>query len=349
MTGASGFVGAPLCRELLHHGHQVTVLLRGSSCPGPLASLPLRVVRGDVTDPSTVDAAVSGQQAVLHLASVIAYSRAARPLMTAVNVRGTEVVAEACLAHSCRLVHVSSMAAVGASEAPEVLDEDSEFALGRFGMGYVDTKRAAEEIVIGMVRKQGLDAVVVCPTNVYGPGDAQKSSRTTQVKVAQGKFPFYTRGGINVVHVEDCARGIAQAMMRGKPGERYILGGDNLTLHRVFQIIAEAGGSRPPWICLPVWVNFILGVLGIVPYEKVRLAHLYFWYSSEKARRELGFHARPAKEALEESVQWMKKTLPPESFKKTDASRNFILKALGLLAIILIFPTLLLFRWKRFR
>ena len=175
-----------------------------------------------------------------------------RPAMDKVNVGGTDNVVAACRKLKVRrLLHCSSVAAVGASEKRQMLHENSPYTIGHLNLGYFETKRLAEEKVRDAVKRGLLDAVIVNPSTVYGPGDAKKGSRKVQVKVAQGRFPFYPSGGASIVAVHDVVDGMVAAWQKGRTGERYILSGENLLIRDVFRKIAARAGARPPIISLP--------------------------------------------------------------------------------------------------
>jgi dihydroflavonol-4-reductase len=317
VTGATGFVGTWLVRELVRRGEEVRVLHRPSSSLQDLAGLDIVSRPGDVTDPSSVRDAVTGVDTVFHLAGVVGYSRAMRPLMDEVNVHGTHNVVEAMrLNPRARLVYMSSVVAVGASFDGVPLNESSPYTLQHLNLGYFETKRLAEEIVCEASRRGQIDAVILNPSTIYGAGDAKKGSRKTQVKVAQGKLPFYTSGGVSVVSVHDVVAATLRAREVGRAGERYILSGENITIHNLFKRIAALAGVAPPRIGLPDPVVQILGKTGDwlekhgrkgpLSSENAWTAILYHWFDHSKAAKELDFHPRPAQEALGESVEWMR-------------------------------------------
>ncbi|MEZ0391948.1 MAG: NAD-dependent epimerase/dehydratase family protein, partial [Pseudobdellovibrionaceae bacterium] len=183
-------------------------------------------------------------------------------------------------------------------------------------LGYFETKRKAELIVKEACQKNRLDAVILNPSTIYGPGDARKGSRKTQLKVAQGKFKFYTSGGVNVVAVEDAVDGIVSAWKKGRTGERYILSGDNLTIRSLFEMIAKEAGQAPPQILLPGPVLHGIGILGDfmavlgmkspISRENAWTSTLFHWFDSSKAQGELDFKPRPAEMAISQSIQWIK-------------------------------------------
>lgn len=317
VTGANGFLGSWLCRRLQDDGHRVFALVRQTSDLSELEGVRYEKVFGDVTDRASLDRAFQGMDAVFHLAGLIAYKKSELERMKRINVEGTRNVVEACLAAKVpRLVHLSSITAVGAGFTPdEIQTETSKYNIADLHLGYFDTKHDAEKIVIEATRR-GLDAVILNPGTIYGPGDAKKGSRSTQVKVARGRFPFYTTGGVNVIHVEDAVEGIVAAWKRGRAGERYLLGGENLPIKTLFEMIAsEAGVPAPKWK-LPRAVLFAIGTFGdlknrfggkaSVSVENAWSSTLYHYLDNSKAKRELGLKPRPAREAIRASVVWMK-------------------------------------------
>lgn len=318
VTGANGFVGAWVCKGLVADGHEVFALVRPNADLSELEGVPVRFVEGDVTNLAALKSAFQGMDSVFHLAGVIAYRKADRPLMNKVNVEGTTNVLIACEeAKVRRLLHMSSVTAVGAGFKPsQILNEDSAYNLEHLDLGYFETKRKAEALVRAAVQDGKVDAVIVNPSTIYGSGDARKGSRKTQLKVAQGKFPFFTSGGVSIVAVEDAVAGIISAWKNGRSGERYILSGENILIKDLLRIIAEEAGSPPPKWHLPDFVIFAvgrwgdlkakLGMKSSISVENAWSSTLYHWFDHMKAKQELGFNPRPAREAIAASVQWMR-------------------------------------------
>jgi dihydroflavonol-4-reductase len=318
VTGANGFLGSWVVKRLIEEGHEVLSLVRRTSDVSDLDGLNTKFVYGDVTDVHSLLENFKDVDSVFHLAGLIAYKRSERAAMERVNVGGTANVIEACRACKVRrLVHLSSVTAVGAGfTKDQILNEDSPFNLSSLDLGYFETKRTAEILVKEACQKNRLDAVILNPSTIYGPGDAKKGSRKAQVKVAQGKFKFYTSGGVNVVAVEDAVDGIISAWKIGRTAERYILAGENLLIKDLFALIAAEAGQKPPGLLMPAAVLHGLGaagdfmaVLGFrspVSQENAWTSTLFHWFDSSKAQRELKFKPRPAREAIAESVQWMK-------------------------------------------
>ncbi len=317
VTGATGFVGRWLVRSLLGDGVRVRVLVRSRQRLKDLEKLDLDVCLGDVTDPDSVERAVTGCTHIFHLAGVVGYSKGARPLMEQVNVEGTRNVIRALGRFPPqRLIHMSSVTAVGASfDGRQPLNEDSPFNLSHLDLGYFATKRAAEELVLEAYKNQGLPVVIVNPSTIYGPGDAEKGSRGVQLKVAQGRMPFYTTGGVSVVDIDDLVEAVKVAAIQGRLGQRYILSGDNITIQKLFNLIATAAHQRPPQWCLPNSLVHLVGKLGDsleafglrgpLNSENAWTSTLFHWFDHSKATKELNFHPRSAEEAIAKSVAWI--------------------------------------------
>ena len=317
VTGATGFLGSWLCEALLERGYQVFALTRAGSDTSSLASLDIQFIKGDVTDRQAVFTAVEGMDEVFHLAGLIAYQADQNEAMERVNVGGTKNIVDACLSHKTqKLLYLSSVVSFGASLQAQSRNEESEYNLAGYGLGYFDSKRRAEDLVLEACKTQALPAYIVNPSTVYGRGDARKGSRRTQLKVAQGKFPFYPPGGVNVVAVEDVIAGIFLAMEKGVCGRPYILSGENLRLKDLFYEIARAAQVAPPAWPLPGPILSLLGYVGDFLQARGRsfplqshnalTAKLYHWFSSDRAQNELGYRFRPAREAIQQSVAWMR-------------------------------------------
>ncbi len=305
LTGASGFIGAHVAAQLARRGAEVRALCRSEPRVSDWA-------RGDVTDAAAVRRALAGCDAVVHAAALYSYARADAPLMEAVNVEGTRNVLEAAAATGVRRVLLTSSSAtcgpVPGRPATE-LDQPPGWELR---VPYKRTKLAAERLALAA------GAVSVNPTTVVGPGDRRPTPSGKMIRdLVEGRIRAHLRGaGINVVAVEDVARGHALALERGRSGERYILGGEDLWLRDAFALALAAVGRRPPRVALP-WGPVYGAALAadaagrlfsreprLLVLDEVRLARLPLFFSSEKARTELGYAPGPAADALAEAVRW---------------------------------------------
>lgn len=318
VTGANGFLGSWLTRRLVQEGYDTHVLTRPNTDMLGLDALNITNHTGDVLDPQSLNKAFEGAALVFHLAGVIAYRKSERQRMQDVNVLGTQNVIES-IKH-CRvpkLLHLSSVVAIGAGfSEKQILNERSPYNLQHLNLGYFETKRAAEELVVKETKIGNFESYIVNPSTIYGAADAKKGSRSIQLKVARGQFPFYTGGGVNVVAVEDVIDGIMLALKNGKSGERYILSGENWTIQKLFSEIAAAANVPAPTMKLP---NFVLHTLGLVgdtleyfgikggiSRENAWTSTLYHWFDNTKAKSELGFQPRPARFAIQNSVNWIR-------------------------------------------
>lgn len=318
VTGATGFLGSHLCKKLIDEGLELIITSRSQSDLSDLEGLKFEQVTADVTNLESLLRYTKNIDSVFHLAGLVGYSRAQRSSMENVNVIGTKNVVEACIKNKVRrLVHMSSVVAVGASfDGKNPLNETSEYNITHLNLGYFETKRQAELLVKKAVTDRNLDAVILNPSTIYGPGDAKKGSRKTQLKVAQGKFPFYTSGGANVVNVHDVVEATVNAWKIGKTGERYILCSENVTIKQLFELIAAEAGVEPPRIHLPNFVVHALGHVGDllenigkkgpINSENAWTSTLYHWFDSSKAQKEIGLKLTPAKASIAESVSWIK-------------------------------------------
>ena len=316
MTGATGFLGQHLTNDLIKKDLKVSILARKSSNLDFIDNKPVKIFYGDITDPSSLLKATKDKEVVYHLAGLIAYKKTERPFMEEINVRGTDNVLKACVTNQVsKFFHLSSVAAVGASFKPQLIDENFDYNLEGYNLGYFETKRRAEELVIKTFHRTGLKTYLINPSTIYGAGDAVKTSRRTQVKVAQGRFNFYPQGGVNVVYVGDVIKAIDLCLEKGQPARRYIIGGENMTIRELFCTIAEIAGVKAPKIPLSGFLLKSLGFIGdfmgkfsiesSLSSETALIASLYHWFSNRRAKEELGFYPTSAKKALEESVLWM--------------------------------------------
>ena len=318
VTGATGFAGSWVTRFLVERDHEVFVLRRSNSDLSELEGLPVQHLMGDVTDPESVDLAVRQVDHVFHLAGVVGYSKAARELMNQVNIEGTRNLVQSCIKHDIqRLLHFSSVVAVGAGFHPQqILDEESPYNVHHLNLGYFETKKAAEDLVKNACDNKLLNAVIVNPSTIYGPGDAKKGSRGTQLKVARGQFPFYTKGGVSIISIQDVVRATYEAWLHGGIGERYLLSGENITIQKLFKIIAELSGVKPPRLFLPTPLVHGLGKVGDllekmgqkgpINSENAWTSTLYHWFNNDKAKKNLNLHPMSSIEAIETSIRWSK-------------------------------------------
>ena len=308
VTGATGFVGSRLVRDLVAGGAAVRVLRRPTSRLDLLGASAREVQHalGDVTDPASVRDAVDGVEVVYHVAAAVAFGPAARRRLRDVNVRGTRAVVDAALdAGVGRLVHTSSIAALGRPERPGgVIDESAVWTASRSNTAYARSKRDADlEVLRGVA--EGLDAVAVHPALVFGPGARPREGTGRVVeRVARGGVPLAPPGGTAVVDVADVSAGLRAACERGGTGERYVLAAENLSWTAVLGALAHALGTAPPRGTAPPALLRLVGALaeagGVLARSEpsltratARSAAETYRYANDKAVRDLGLSFRP--------------------------------------------------------
>ena len=313
VTGATGLVGNNVVRGLLASGRRVRVLTRETADPRPLAGLDVEMLRGDVRDPQAVGRAVHGAEAVVHAAAYVHIGWRGLETARAVNVEGTRHVAQAACAEGARLVHVSSIDALGSGTRQQPADEDTP-PQGGVLCPYVVTKREAETAVMECVAR-GLQAMIVNPAYVIGPYDWKPSSGRMLLHVARGWGLFAPRGGNSYCDVRDVAAGVLAALSRGRPGRRYILGGPVLSYFRAWRIFAEVTGGTPPVVpagrLMRIGAGYagdlftkLTGREGDVNSAATALSAQRRNYSSSRAEAELGYRARPLRDAARAAWNW---------------------------------------------
>jgi dihydroflavonol-4-reductase len=309
VTGATGFIGSHVVRALLERGDDVRVTVRPSSPLDALEGLEFERVVGDVTDRAAMRRAARGVARVFHVAGTTNLRMGAEQLLR-INAEGTRNVLEASLAAGVeRVVHVSSVAAIGPARRGGALDE-RHVRTGPLGIPYADAKHAAEVEAL-RVAARGLDVVLACPAHVFGAGDDRRSSTEVVRRFLLRRIPAYVDGAICVVDVEDVAAGLLLCDERGATGERYIFGTRNYTWQRLFGELQQLSGIEGPAVRLPVRAALALaeasvrapGPTLITPAE-VRAAAHWWTYRSTKARRELGWTTRPHEETVEATVRY---------------------------------------------
>ena len=315
VTGASGFLGWHVARVLVERGYPVRALVRpGSRVDG----LDLEVVTGDLRDPASLDRAAAGCGLVFHVAADYRLWAKDPTELYRSNVDGTRNLLDAVRkAGAERVVYTSTVGCIGVPHGG-LGDETTPVSLDDMAGDYKRSKFLAEQVALDYAR-QGLPVVIVNPTAPIGDHDV-KPTPTGKVVLdfLNGDMPAFIDTGLNVVDVRDTADGHLLACERGRSGERYILGSENLTLAQILQKLAAITGRKAPAMRLPYAVAYCAGMCstawaGItgtpprVPIEAVRMARKKMWVSHEKARRELGFQPGPAETALRRAVEWFQK------------------------------------------
>lgn len=321
VTGVSGFVGSAVALKLAASGARARGLVRASSARTNLAHFPGELVEGDARDPVAMARAMVGVRHLYHVAADYRIWARDPEEIVRNNRASAATVMEAALAAGVeRIVYTSSVATLlpgdhrssGGRPSDETRPATPEQAVG----AYKRSKVVAERLVEAMVATQGLPAVIVNPSTPIGPRDARPTpTGRIIVEAASGRMPAFVESGLNLVHVDDVADGHIAAMARGRIGERYVLGGQDVALREMLATVAGIVGRKPPTVRIPraplfplAWVNEqVARVTGKDPFltlDSLRMAAHDMYYSSAKAEAELGYRARPYREALAEAIAW---------------------------------------------
>src|SRR5438093_8956240 len=317
VTGASGFIGSSVVRALLDRGDRVRALIEPARDDDSLAGLPVERVVGDVRDAATVDEAVGGISTVFHLAAVYRFWAADPDLFYDVNVGGTMNVLRAAQRAKChRVVYTSTVGTIGVAENGRLASEQSVVHFEHLFGHYKRSKYLAEHEVL-RAGAGGLPVVLVHPTFPVGEGDsAPTPTGRTILEFLNGRIPAYVDTALNVVHVDDVARGHVLAARHGRRGRSYVLGGENMTLQQMLATLADVSGLKAPRVrlsaraVLPVvrsaeWFEgSVLRREPVLPSEPVRMATTHMVYDDSRARTELGYTSIPARAALARAARW---------------------------------------------
>jgi dihydroflavonol-4-reductase len=319
VTGASGFVGSAVVRALQTAGYPVRALVRESSPRGNLSGLDVELALGDMRDPTAVASAMQDVRYVMHVAADYRLWSPDRDDIRRNNVAGTRTVMQAALRSGVeRIVYTSSVAALELRADGQAGDESVAMAEHAAIGAYKRSKVAAQDLVEAMIARDALPAVIVNPSTPIGPRDIRPTpTGRIIVEAARGRMPGYVDTGLNLVHVDDVAAGHVAALVRGKIGERYILGGQDVLLADMLRDIAAHVGRRPPRVRMPrrllypaaVVAEMLASRTGREPFltlDGLRMARYRMFFSSAKAMRDLGYVARPYAEGLRDAVEWFR-------------------------------------------
>jgi dihydroflavonol-4-reductase len=317
ITGANGFVGSAVLRYLLEESHDVRVLVRPGSNRQNLKSLPIEIVEGDLTNSNSLKSAVIGCKFIFHVAADYRLWIPNPEVMYQTNVDGTRLLMQhAADAGIEKIIYTSSVATLGINSDKTPANEETPVSLKDMIGYYKRSKYMAEEEVHKLVKMLNLPVTIVNPSTPIGPRDI-KPTPTGRIIVdcLSGRIPAYVDTGLNIAHVDDVARGHLLALEKGEIGERYILGGEDLSLKSILEIICVIGKRKPPKVSIPhnlilpiaklieVWAQFTK-VEPLTTVDGIRLAKKHMFFTSAKAKEKLGYESRPAKQAIEDAINW---------------------------------------------
>ncbi len=314
ITGANGFLGSRLAELLSEVGFEVRTFGR-SPISERLAKLKVNHFQGDITEPDSLKSALNGVGAVFHLAGLVSYRRSDYDLLHKTNVVGTRNVMKSCLdAGIERVINMGSIAGMGVPKPGELGTEELEYNLKGHGLYYCDTKFEAEQEAMRFA-KQGLPVLSLNPGITFGEGDTHPHHHTIFRFMQSGWFVGYPAGGVMFSDIEDVAAVCVASLVKGEPGQRYVIGSANMTYKEAGEALARVLGGKPPYFQLPNWLCESAGVIceSIFPLFNKRpaltwqvawLSQQKIFFSSDKAVNELGLHQTPFEETLKRTASY---------------------------------------------
>lgn len=317
ITGANGFVGSAVMRHCLDAGQEVRVIVRPGSDRKNLEGLPVEIFEGDLQDKTSLEDAVNKCNAVFHVAADYRLWIPDPDNMYQTNVTGTrDLMLASADAGVEKIVYTSSVAVLGLNSDGTPANEDTSVAIEDMIGHYKRSKYLAEKEVLKLVDENRLPAIIVNPSTPIGPRDIKPTpTGNIIVDTLNDRMPAYVDTGLNIAHVDDVAKGHLLAFEKGKIGERYILGGENLSLQVILGIICELTDKQAPKIKLPH--NLIIPIAWCMErwadiskkepratVDEIRMSRKLMYFSSDKAHIELGYQSRPAKEAIKDAIDW---------------------------------------------
>ncbi len=320
VTGATGFVGSAVARRLLADDVPVRVLVRPSSDLANVEGLTVECAVGDLNDPASLRDACKGCSALFHVAADYRLWTRDPETMLATNVDGSRSLIRAAMEAGVeKIVYTSSVAALGNTGTGAAADESTPVTLDDMIGTYKRSKFIAEEAVRQLIADEAAPVVIVNPSAPVGPRDIKPTPTGRMiVEAAAGRMPAFVDTGLNVVHVDDVAEGHFLAWRKGRVGERYIVGGQNMTLAEILAEIAQICGRKPPTVRIPrlaimpiaamaeAWTRLTGGEEPFVTIDGLKMAKKKMYYSSAKAEQELGYEARPVNEAFVDAISWFR-------------------------------------------
>lgn len=315
ITGASGHVGANLCRALLEKGYEINALFHEDD--RAIKGLPINIVKGNVNSLSSLDELFSGAEIVIHAAAHISVNEHNDDLVIDTNVNGTRNIIAKCIEHKIkRLIHFSSIHAMDSFPLDEPLDETRSMVEN--SPNIYDNSKSISEKLVRDAPKNGLETIILCPTSVIGPFDFKPSMvGRSLINIYKGKFPALIEGGYDFVDVRDLVEATINAITMGRSGEKYLLSGKWHTIKELGDNMAKVAGIKSPWLVCPLWLaklglpigNLFLNeeiklVFNKQTIEILRSGHRNI--SSAKAQKELNFSCRPIEESIQDTYAWFK-------------------------------------------
>ena len=319
VTGSTGFLGSAILRKLLEDGREVKVLIREKSNTTNIDGIDVEIAYGDLRDSDSLQSALSGCDVLYHTAAYYSLWSQDKQIIYDINVEGTRKILKAAqLKNIEKVVYTSTVGCVGLNKDTTPSNEDTPFDLNTLSNDYKQSKYQAEQVVLEFARN-GLPVVIVNPSTPVGPRDI-KPTPTGKIILdfLNRKMPAYLETGLNLIDVDDCARGHILAEQKGIPGERYILGNQNMSLFDILITLEKITGLKAPRIKMPFWValsagwicemvsNNLTGRTPAIPLAGVKMAKYFMYFDSSKAIQKLGLPQNSTENALRRSVDWFK-------------------------------------------
>lgn len=314
VTGANGFLGSNLIRELYRMGYDVKIMIRPSADVKGIADIPCETFSGSIDSNTDVMQAVAGCDIVIHAAciteqwgvSFAAYERA--------NFTATQYITAACMAHHVeKFIYVSTANTIGPGSKNNPGNELNGFTLFNANSGYINSKYLAQQYVLEQVAARKLPGIVVNPTFMIGPNDVKPSSGQLILYGLQHRLLFYPPGGKNFVHIRDVCQGIIRAIERGRTGDCYLLAGQNLSYGEFFRLLKRISGKRQLMVKIPAFVLKAAGIIGSLAgtgsklnYSTAYMLCLDNYYTGKKSERELQLRYTPVEAAISGALDWFK-------------------------------------------
>ncbi len=318
VTGADGFLGNNIVRELLAREFEVNAFVQNSSPVTTLDNLPVNKIYGDILNPSEVEAAANGCDYIIHAAANTSIWPQRAEIIRKVNYDGTLNVINAALKTKVkRLVAIGTATSFGHGTLDNPGDENSPFKSAKYGLDYIDSKLAAQEAILKSVEQEGLDAVILNPTFMLGPYDTKPSSGALLLALYNGDIPGYTNGGKNFVYVKDVAVAACNALTKGRSGECYLMANENLSYQEFNQLVADELSIKPPVLKIPAIFILLYGLISQsiarltnkppkVSLSVAQLSLITNYFTAAKAVKELDMPQTPIQTAVAEAFDWFK-------------------------------------------
>ena len=316
VTGPDGLLGSNLIRELLNRGYSVTAMMENDKKSLTIENLPIQRIVANLLNTQDIINATVGVDIVIHCAASTSMFPARSEIINKVNIGGTQNIVDACKKNKVkRLIYVGTANSFGSGNLHNLGTEKNLYSSEHYGLDYMDSKYKAQLIVLENAKNGSLNAIVVNPTFMIGPFDSRPSSGEMLLSVYKRKIPGYTLGGKNFIAVKDVAVAITNAITNARNGECYILGNENLTYKQAFEKISKTIGVNPPRLKFPTKAVLAFGKINSflattfkyttkMPYELTLLSSEIHYYSSAKARDELGLPQTPIEVAIKDCFEW---------------------------------------------